>query len=478
MRNYLPKSNLSVLRSPRFLLLILLVFPSTVSAQLELHEAFTPFLGFPGEIEGRDLFRHTITGPAFLDAVCNDGSPAVMYVRASDPKGPHVNDWVIVPEAGSACLGTTPDGIYKSCQDRWEANGSVVFNAWKMSTDPDGDAKINVSAAIEGEGIFQQGVPGALPPSFFADWNQVYVNYCSSDFWAGSSDILTFSHSQGGPDYYIRFRGHTIMAAAISKLRAGGVQPDQYDVKADAHFTMPSLDDAKEVVVAGTSAGGDGVINNADWLASQLGRPIIIIASADFKPRTQYLDPESFISDNFKGHWNFTFPLINAITDDSCVADLQGTGMQWKCAQPGELLIDHLDDDLPIFVRQDLTDSLISTPYEEKGASLKQFSEAVLQSLQDLADANKENAYWAPRCGRHEALTSDEYYFTNLLTTLRGHRHKPQSNSGSNNGPDLPPGFIDRSYHEAISAWLRGETVRDSEVPEDDPRFPLTTCPE
>src|SRR5688500_9145568 len=62
-----------------------------------------------GVEQGEDLWRVTLDDPA---AVCNDGTPAVMYVRpASSPE--FANDWVFYLQGGSTCTDL------ETCAVRW-----------------------------------------------------------------------------------------------------------------------------------------------------------------------------------------------------------------------------------------------------------------------------------------------------------------------------------------------------------------------
>jgi hypothetical protein len=88
-----------------------------------------------------------------LDAACNDGSRAHMYVRRR--RG---GSWLVMLEGGSHCTD------HESCQNRARRHPSLVSSVWQ-----------NISFAA---GIF------ASPT--FSKHNLIWVPYCSSDSWIGN----------------------------------------------------------------------------------------------------------------------------------------------------------------------------------------------------------------------------------------------------------------------------------------------------
>ena len=117
---------------------------------------------YPNQLgEGSELQRYTLEAP---EAVCNDGSRAVMYVRgATDDALADV--WSIHLQGGGSC------GSYLSCAIRW--CGLDYYDWSKMSAR-------DLPLEIAGYGIFD-----AEASNLLAGANQVFFYYCSSDAWRG-----------------------------------------------------------------------------------------------------------------------------------------------------------------------------------------------------------------------------------------------------------------------------------------------------
>lgn len=196
-------------------------------------------VGFGGMImnaQAQGLQRAEIVKPAERDpelwatAVCNDGTPFAFTFDAS-PIGS--TDWVIHLEGGGACSGIGEDCGSRAPQLTTTldgADGSTVpqVNWLLVSRDP------------------------AINPTFH-DANFVLASYCSSDFWSGTKTEPT--PVTGVPEGWY-FAGRINVTAMLETL----IQ--QY-----------GLDDSNpetRVLFAGSSAGGVGVIANADNIAARL----------------------------------------------------------------------------------------------------------------------------------------------------------------------------------------------------------------
>ena len=215
---------------------------------------------------GKDLRKLTLNAP---NAICNDGSPAVIYIRpAADPA--KNNEWIFHLQGGGSC------DDYEECRIRW--CGEENYDAAKMSSrwTPDG---------IQGHGIFSNS-----PDNSFAGANQVFLYYCSSDTWAGQkSESVVTNRDDPNQQYTLNFHGHTIVEATLQILRAGATSDD-------GQVTMPDLNDATDILFTGTSGGSAGVTNNIDWLASQLDpaqTTLHAVMDANFPPAgTDYSDEQ------------------------------------------------------------------------------------------------------------------------------------------------------------------------------------------
>src|SRR5688572_29875654 len=221
--------------------------------------AFLPFA--PGS-PGVPMLRRTINRTVYPDAVCNDGSAAVMYIRPGNATvGPLVpppsNNWLIFFDGGGGCRDAD------SCLlDRWCGGGGQIFDqAGKMS------ARGAPLAIHEVPGIWMRTPPPGAPANHFAGWNQVLVHYCSSDNWTGSAQHRGLSTSTG-VNFDIRFEGEAIVNAVIQTLLAGPTTVDP-GTRRFYGIALPNLALASQVLIGGESAG-TGIINHLDRIREQL----------------------------------------------------------------------------------------------------------------------------------------------------------------------------------------------------------------
>ena len=82
----------------------------------------------------------------------------------------------------------------------------------------------------------------------FASFTRVFIPYCSGDLFLGRRNATVSA------DFPYRFSGHLIVAAAVKEL-------SKY---------FPGIYNASQVLLAGSSAGGIGTFQNADFVSSLL----------------------------------------------------------------------------------------------------------------------------------------------------------------------------------------------------------------
>nr|CAG4640708.1 EOG090X02ZJ [Eulimnadia texana] len=151
-------------------------------------------------------------------AVCNDGSPAGYYVRKSYGS----QRWIVFLDGGWYCVDK------RSCDDRWTRLRGLMTSAMWPDT---------------------RQVGGILSPDpeenpFWWNANHVYVPYCSSDSWSGSSPA--------GTNNRFAFMGSSIIREVLRDLLPQG------------------LSNASKLILTGSSAGGIGVLLNLDRAAEFL----------------------------------------------------------------------------------------------------------------------------------------------------------------------------------------------------------------
>lgn len=149
-------------------------------------------------------------------ARCLDGSPAAYYLR----EVPGSKDWVFFLQGGGLCI--------------------EAFDCHSRSKSHLGSSK-NWSATHDDHENVLNSNPLENP---FAGFNAVYVPYCSGDTYLG---IKREKNLYLGGLYT---NGHLILEAILDHL----------------HNTTSMAESVGQVLLAGGSAGGIGVIHNADWL--------------------------------------------------------------------------------------------------------------------------------------------------------------------------------------------------------------------
>ncbi|KAG5832654.1 palmitoleoyl-protein carboxylesterase notum1a [Anguilla rostrata] len=149
---------------------------------------------------------------------CNDGTPAGYYLKES--KGSR--RWLIFLEGGWYCFNK------ENCDSRYETMRRLMSSSqWPLTK--------------TGTGILS---PQPEENPHWWNANMVLVPYCSSDVWSGASARTERSH--------YAFMGSLIIKEVVKDLLVKG------------------LDNAKVLLLAGSSAGGTGVLLNVDQVAEQL----------------------------------------------------------------------------------------------------------------------------------------------------------------------------------------------------------------
>ena len=167
-------------------------------------------------------------------AVCNDFSNAIYFMRKGSPQ-----HWIIFFEGGGGC--SSPSECNRRYLDQPElmqaqVSTSIIAGDDFLSSDPD-----------ENE--------------LFHNYTHVLVPYCSSDAWLGNRTIKRF---ENGKDFYFNdsdlensdnfvYMGQSILRAVIEDL-----------------CLEHGLTNATDLILAGSSAGGIGLLNNLDWIKDEV----------------------------------------------------------------------------------------------------------------------------------------------------------------------------------------------------------------
>lgn len=191
----------------------------------------------PDESTREVMELHQVTHVDEL-AVCNDGSPGAYYHRPGTSASS--TRWVIRFLGGAWCW----DG--PSCAAR---NTSTPYLMSTSALPPRTSARTHARGlpdiVLQSHGV--TSVDADKNPSF-ASWNHVHVWYCSSDSHLGDAFPGRKNEFAGR-----QFRGRRIAAAVMMDL-----------------LTWRGLSAATHVLLTGDSAGGVGIMNLADRIASTL----------------------------------------------------------------------------------------------------------------------------------------------------------------------------------------------------------------
>lgn len=164
------------------------------------------------------------------DAICNDNTRATFYI------GPQSKEkWIVFFEGGGICVSL------EDCNERYLNQNSTMFMTSNVL--PDKVTGKDLLSASKHEN-----------PTF-SEYTHVLVPYCSSDLWLGlnTNPKKPFHFVDDSSVENFSFRGQTIFRSVFLDLL------QQYN-----------LSDAKEIILAGSSAGGVGVLNHADWVLNHV----------------------------------------------------------------------------------------------------------------------------------------------------------------------------------------------------------------
>nr|XP_033815841.1 palmitoleoyl-protein carboxylesterase NOTUM isoform X2 [Geotrypetes seraphini] len=311
----------------------------------------------------RDMQLHFLRNGS---GVCNDGSPAGYYLKES--KGS--KRWLVFLEGGWYCINK------ENCDARYETMRRLMSSKeWPSSR--------------TGTGILSSQ-PEENPHWWNA--NMVFIPYCSSDVWSGASPMSDQN------DY--AFMGVHIIQEVVKELLGKG------------------LDMAKVLLLAGSSAGGTGVLLNVDRVAKQLenmGFPAIQVRglsdSGWFLDNKQYrrtdcLDtitcaPTEAIRKGIR-YWN-------GIVPERCKQQFE-QGEEWNCFF-GYKIYPTLQ--CPVFVVQWLFDEAQLTVDNVylTGQPVQEGQWLYIQNLgQELRSTLKHvAASFAPACLSHEIITRSHW---------------------------------------------------------------------
>lgn len=364
----------------------------------------------------KNFHRVTLSDPL---AVCNDGSPAVVYIHRAPLGGGHARDWLIWLEGGGSCR----DG--EDCGNRWCGFQSPQYSAKVMSNrwEP---------ASKNPQGMFDV----TDVRNHFRDFNIVQVPYCSSDEWAGTHTVdipaSTLQSTPPGviPPYRISFHGHHIVNAVIAALRAGVVATDDTGAVVES---LPPLTTADRVLFSGTSGGAGGAIHNATRVTAMIraGHPSIDVQLlSDATTRPYEPNPPEVTELEAVFRWQLQYAgneFHAAVLNQHCMA--AHPTIPGLCSQKTHVLFHHIP--LRAFAQFDLRDNTAGpwaypdVDVDPQWNAFRDATRALYQTFPsrpfpgDEPITVQELGYYAPDCRHHVTLSTDDYYQIRLGPSLQ-----------------------------------------------------------
>lgn len=345
-----------------------------------------------GEHELFDMHLHFIDD---ANTTCNDGTPAGYFLK----KSPGSKRWIVYLEGGWYCHSRA------SCDKRYASPMRDLMSS------------TNWPSKKRGSGILSPD-PEENPNWWNA--NHVYVPYCSSDIWSGNA-----SKHETGKSF--SFLGTRIIDKVIELLLPQGLYR------------------ARHLLLAGSSAGGIGVMLNLDRVATklaQLGSKVHVRGLTDSgwyrsdnplqkvtcKTNPSECSPSKVIEQG-SSYWEGVVP-------QTC-ADKYGESYKWKCYF-GENIYPTLSS--PLFVFQwlyDMTAVVGSATGQHTG-----INDQVINLILALGKMYKHSfrsthvhAVFTPACLSHTILTRSDWLKVHIKGYTLSDTLECWYQSSGHNGP-------------------------------------------
>ncbi|KAK9861127.1 hypothetical protein WJX84_011284, partial [Apatococcus fuscideae] len=342
------------------------------------------------------------------DAVCNDGTPGVFYVRPGQGQGS--KRWVIRAQGSQYCWNP------QICADRW--NGFAWF---LMTSNHTREWISNTEHDVKGVFDFFLKAFGAINVDpilnpLWHNWNHVYIWSCSSDAFMG--DAPGYFHEDSGP---WPFRGRRIAKATMNML-----------------LDNEGLDEATDVLVVGDSTGGVATMQMIDDLHAQvvprmpnLKRFKGWIDGGWFFDAPTYTPDEFYFSPQRLGQWWW---YTNASFDGSCAEHYKDE--PWLCFYAPnswphvevpllfhECLYDlHIRDYVRPDAKQGQWDDLrnnMAASYRLHEEQYAAMTHTERMALQTGDPRSRLPVMFSPACKEHEISDADHTILTSHIGRLR-----------------------------------------------------------
>jgi len=235
-------------------------------------------------------------------AKCLDGSQFGYYLRKAPETSPNSKKWVIFLQGGGLCVEPI-DCLVR--QEGDEGSSKPWPQHWSSDTDGAGDITYD---------------DPKLNPNFY-DYNHVYLRYCTGDLWTGGR---THAWADGTFWEGFWFMGHHVIEGTMDHLNK-----------------TAGLQDATHVLLMGSSAGGSGTYNNADFMREKWLKPGVYFRAApvsgmffptttDFVPYEEWVlglkEPLNSVASFYLTSW------YGSTLDESCVSNSDEAHRCWDAS--------------------------------------------------------------------------------------------------------------------------------------------------
>ncbi len=180
--------------------------------------------------------RYVISQPTVPQALCSDGTKPIYYLKKGFGSG--TNRWIIWLEGGGACGSDDPNNPL------W----CGLRKGLPLSTSNGFLATVN-----DLQGILSKSA--SFNPDFYS-YNQIYVHYCSNDFWGGNGTQKIITKNTNEKFW---FSGRKIIEALVLDLKA-----------------KHKFNNATNLILTGSSAGGAGIVMNADEIKKTMPQADVV----------------------------------------------------------------------------------------------------------------------------------------------------------------------------------------------------------
>ncbi|XP_065215389.1 palmitoleoyl-protein carboxylesterase NOTUM [Planococcus citri] len=294
------------------------------------------------------------------NVTCNDGTPAGFYVR----KNGNSKKWIVYLEGGWFCYNE------ENCRERWSRD------RYLMSSE-------HWTPFRSGSGILSDN-PDENPYWWHA--NHVFVPYCTSDVWSGK-------RTEPSKSSMFTFMGALIIKQVVKELLQMG------------------LKNANSMILAGSSAGGIGVMLNLEPVQRLLMRYGTKVKLHGITDSGWFLDQPPFTLNS-----NIVTP-VQAVKQGVSIwrsqiphtCRMAYPGEQWKCFI-GYRIYPTLS--VPLFVFQWLFDEAqleaenVGTPVtKQQWEYIHTMGEILRNSFQNVTSV------FAPSCISHSILSRKDWHY-------------------------------------------------------------------